>query len=116
MKVLSADCYVAGTEVLELKILKHLRTTGVTYPGSQFITTLEDSFEHEGTNGRHLCLVFKVMGESLSTFRKWLPRKELPSPLVQKFTEQLLQAISCAHSCGVIHTGVIKRAKSFVHL
>lgn len=105
MKVLSAECYGAGSDIFELKILQHLRTRGSSHPGSHHITMLEDSFEHEGPHGTHVCLIFKVMGESMSTFQKSFPNASIPSPLVQHFTTQLLQAIACAHDCDVVHTG-----------
>lgn len=105
MKVLSAECYGAGADTFELEILQRLRSQGSALPGAQHITMLEDSFEHDGPNGRHVCLIFKVMGESMSTFQRSFPRAQIPSPLVQRFARHLLQAIDCAHSCGVIHTG-----------
>ncbi|KAL3420982.1 serine/threonine protein kinase [Phlyctema vagabunda] len=106
MKVLSADCYGADDEIFELEILKHLRGTPQEYPGYQYISTLQDHFEHQGPNGNHVCLVFKVMAESLRTFCSWFDGDQIPSPLVQKFTKQLLQAIDLAHSSGVIHTDI----------
>ncbi len=107
MKILNADCYGAkdGIDIFEVDILKHLKSKRSEHPGSGFITMLENYFEHVGSNGRHPCLAFKIMGESLSSFRRWFPDKQLPSLLVQKFTSQLLKALSCAHSCGVLHTG-----------
>jgi len=71
------------------------------------VSRLEDSFEHQGPNGRHVCLVFKLMGESLKTFKNWFPNDMIPNPLVQRFTIQLLQAIDYAHECGIIHTGTL---------
>lgn len=108
MKILSAEWYGAGSDIFELNILEHLRSKGASHPGAKHITMLKDSFEHEGPNGRHVCLIFKVMGESISTFQRSFPNARIPSPLVQRFAQQLLQAIDCAHSCGVIHTGTLK--------
>lgn len=105
MKVLSAECYGAGHDIFELKILERLRTQGSQHPGSRHITMLEDSFEHEGPNGRHVCLIFKAMGESLSAFREKFEDGIIPSRLVQRIAQQLLQALEYAHSRGVIHTG-----------
>jgi len=45
-------------------------------------------------------------GEDLSTFRGWFKERKIPTPLVQKFTRQLLQALEYAHERGVIHTGI----------
>lgn len=107
MKVLSAECYGAGTDVFELEILRYFQKSNIEHVGYQYISALEDSFQHTGPNGCHVCLVFKVMGESFSTFRSWFAGRQVPSPLIQRFTTQLLHALDYAHSCGVIHTGKI---------
>lgn len=105
MKVLSAECYGGGADVFELDILHHLARTNQDHTGSTYVSHLVHSFEHEGPNGRHMCLVFKVMGETLATFKTWFPTHTIPNPLLQRFTSQLLQALDFAHKCGVIHTG-----------
>jgi serine/threonine protein kinase len=45
-------------------------------------------------------------GEDLSTFRDWFDERKIPTPLVQKFTRQLLQELGYADERGVIHTGI----------
>ena len=45
-------------------------------------------------------------GEDLSIFRDWFDERKIPTPLVQKFMRQLLQALEYAHERGVIHTGI----------
>ncbi|KAH6637562.1 kinase-like domain-containing protein [Boeremia exigua] len=57
MKIISARTSAASTEIT---ILKHLSTSPED-PGSQHILNLLDSFQHEGPNGMHLCLVFELM-------------------------------------------------------
>lgn len=107
MKVLSVECYGTEHDIDALEILKHLQSagSGSVHEGSKYVTTLEDSFEHEVPNGRHVCLIFKLMAESLLTFPEWFDDGGIPAPLVQHFTIQLLKAVDFAHSCGVIHTG-----------
>lgn len=105
MKILSAECYGTDEDIYELEILTHLRAQSAQHEGARYISMLEDSFEHEGPNGRHVCLIFKLMAESLMTFKDWSDDGGIPAPLVHKFTKQLLQAVGFAHSCGVIHTG-----------
>ncbi|TVY51582.1 Serine/threonine-protein kinase SRPK [Lachnellula cervina] len=106
MKVLSAECYGAGTDIFELEILRHLRNADIEHPGYKYISSLEDSFTHEGPNGSHVCLIFKVMGENLSTFRYWFGNGLILSPVAARFATQLLQALDYAHTCGVIHTDI----------
>jgi len=107
MKVLSAECYGAGTDIFELEILQHLRKADIEHPGYKYISSLEDSFTHEGPNGSHVCLIFKVMGENLSTFRYWFGSGQILTPIAARFATQLLHAMDYAHTYGVIHTGMI---------
>lgn len=109
MKVLSAECYGAGTGIFELEIMQRLTSSNPEHDGYQHISTLQDSFRHEGPNGTHACLIMKVMGESLSSFANWFENRLIPAPLVQLYTYQLMQALDYAHSCGVIHTGKFTR-------
>lgn len=105
--MLSAECYGAGNDTFELEILQHLRNADINHAGYKYISKLEDSFIHERPNGSHVCLIFKVMGESLSTFRNWFSNGQILTPVAARFTTQLLQALDYAHTCGVIHTGTI---------
>lgn len=106
MKVFSAECYGTNSNILELEILQYLKEGGSNHPGYQHISILQDSFTHKGPNGDHVCLIFKIMGESLSTFRGWFDERKIPTPLMQRFTKQLLQALEYVHERGVIHTGM----------
>lgn len=105
MKVLSAECYGQEKDIFELEILRKLSKTNQDHAGAQYVSRIVDSFEHQGPNGRHICLLFKAMAESLATFKLWFPTHTLPGPLLQRFSIQLLQALDFAHKCGVIHTG-----------
>lgn len=112
MKVLSAECYGTENDIFELEILQHLQRFKNNYNGHQYISALENSFEHEGPNGKHVCLILNVMAESLSSFPSWFDEEQIPVPLVKRFVSQILQAIEFAHSCGVIHTGKYSRITS----
>ncbi|KAI9929454.1 hypothetical protein MW887_000926 [Aspergillus wentii] len=87
LKVLSAECYGESNDIYEREILQHLRDADPSHLGYGYISTLLDSFEHDGPNGRHVCLVFDVM-------------------VMRRFTFQLLIALDYAHDCGVVHTDI----------
>lgn len=114
MKVLSAECYGTWTDIFELEIMQHLKTKNPEHDGYRHISTLRDSFLHEGPNGTHVCLIMKLMGETLSTFMNWFEKRLMPRPLAQLYTYQLMQALDYAHSCSVIHTG--KSISQFIKL
>ncbi|WEW56931.1 serine/threonine protein kinase [Emydomyces testavorans] len=106
LKVLSAECYGGVKDTYEREILKHLRAADPSHPGYPYISTLVDSFEHHGPNGRHVCLVFPVMGETLRSFGTWFKDDQIPNDIMRRFTFQLLLALDYAHDCGVIHTDI----------
>jgi serine/threonine-protein kinase SRPK3 len=58
----------------EVQMLLHLSTcNGVQRPsaaGQGCVITLLDHFFHHGTNGKHMCMVFEVMGQSLLSLIK----------------------------------------------
>ncbi|KAH6692402.1 kinase-like domain-containing protein [Plectosphaerella plurivora] len=111
MKCLIAEAYnnPAGKKnIFELEILKHLRDAGPGTTGHEFISHLLDDFEHEGPNGKHVCLIFEPMGETLQTFNTWFEanEKRIPRAVMRRFSIQLILAIMYAHHNGIIHTDI----------
>lgn len=102
---MSAECYGGLKDTYEREILERLRDAEPSHPGFAYISTLVDSFEHRGPNGRHVCLVFLVMGETLRSFGTWFEDHMIPNKIMRRFTIQLLLALDYAHDYGVIHTG-----------
>ncbi|KAI4100930.1 MAG: hypothetical protein L6R37_005182 [Teloschistes peruensis] len=76
-------------------------------PGRKHLPKLLDNFDHVGPHGKHICLVFQVMGRSLDVFSaQWKPSR-IPSPIRQRVTAQLLRALDFLHrECGIIHTDI----------
>jgi hypothetical protein len=110
MKCLIAEAYnhpQGEKDIFELEILKHLRDANPGTAGHDCINHLLDDFVHEGPNGKHVCLVFEPMGETLHTFNSWFEEynKLLPGVVMERFAIQLIAAIMYAHRNGVIHTG-----------
>lgn len=105
LKVLSAECYGGSKDIYEREILEHLRDADPSHSGYAYIPTLIDSFEHDGPNGRHVCLVFRVMGETHRSFGTWFEDHMIPNEIMRRFTIQLLLALDYAHDHGVVHTG-----------
>ncbi len=54
----------------KLRILTYLNRQGDSrHPGYKHVTHLLDFFYHDGTNGRHPCLVLDVLGPTVSLWR-----------------------------------------------
>jgi serine/threonine-protein kinase SRPK3 len=107
LKILSAEYYDEQQPLFEIEILKHLREADRSHPGYDSICHLHDDFEHIGPNGKHKCLVFDLIGETLRTFRIWFKHSALPNSIMRKLTGYLLMALDYAHDSGVIHTGLL---------
>ncbi|KAF5007402.1 hypothetical protein FDECE_6288 [Fusarium decemcellulare] len=104
LKVLSAECYGQEKDTFEKEILTHLRDGDRNQLGHAYVCHLTDDFQHRGSNGDHVCLVFELMGETLRSFGAWFAGSMLPNPVMRRFTIQLLLALDFAHCHDVIHT------------
>jgi len=96
--------YDPDCPIFEKEILTHLRD-GDRKLGYNYICHLLDDFEHKGPNGNHVCLVFEIMGETLSSFPVWFEDHRIPTSVMTRFTIQILLALNYAHRHGIIHTG-----------
>lgn len=68
---------------------------------------LLDSFVYFGIHGKHLCLVFELMGPNLlDVIQHYEDRdKRMPLWLVKKITRDVLLGLIYLHDhCGIIHT------------
>ncbi|KAL3459104.1 kinase-like domain-containing protein [Aspergillus heterothallicus] len=107
LKILSAACYDGSqTSIFERKILTHLRNGDRDQLGYNHVCHLLDDFVHKGPNGTHVCLVFKLMGETLRSFGAWFVESRLPTPVMRRFAIQLLLVLDFAHEHDVIHTDI----------
>lgn len=91
----------------ELDILKYMSQKDSSHPGYKHVVHLLDSFVHEGPNGKHLCLVLELMGQSDFNLQQHFSNKQLPLHAGRQIAEQILHALDWLHvSCGIIHTGI----------
>ncbi|EJU00457.1 kinase-like protein [Dacryopinax primogenitus] len=65
---------------------------------------LWDNFEEQGPHGKHQCLVLDVLGLDLTAFRLSAPEKRLPVHIVKLFVVQIVEALVCLDSLGIIHS------------
>lgn len=74
---------------------------------SSFIVQLLSHFVHKGPHGKHICMVFEVLGVNLLEIIKLYEYKGIPIPLVRTITRQVLIGLDYLHRiCGVIHTDI----------
>lgn len=107
IKILAADR--SGT-AHELRNLQSLAERGRGSLCSKYIVHLQDTFLHQGPNGRHRCLVFELLGPSVdAVLRNYSDDGEtLMAETVLKMSRQLLQAIASIHEAGYAHGGMVE--------
>jgi len=72
---------------------------------SQRIATLADSFFHNGPNGRHMCMAFRMLGCNLLSVIKAYNYKGIPIPVVKNMIRDIAQGLDFLHrKCQIIHT------------
>lgn len=73
-------------------------------PGAEFINLPNDHFSHEGPNGTHQCLVFRLLGPRVSP-KLWI-EMENSGPALRKMCLQTAQALAFLHNKGICHGGM----------
>ena len=72
---------------------------------SRHVATLHDSFFHNGPNGRHMCMVFSMLGCNLLSVIKAYNYHGIPMPVVKKMMKGVAKGLDFLHrKCNIIHT------------
>ena len=105
LKVVRSAAHYTDTAIDEIKLLQRINDANHDHPGRKFVVSLLDQFEHKGPNGRHICMVFEVLGENLLGLIKRYRHRGIPVHLVKQITKQVLLGLDYLHrECGIIHT------------
>ncbi|EKG15550.1 hypothetical protein MPH_07216, partial [Macrophomina phaseolina MS6] len=105
----------ASTSDTELAILAHLSQLAREDPKSQHVTTLLETFTHQGPNGIHRCLVFEPMGPTAASLVEELPENQpimygkpvrYPYWMARKILLHTLRGLAFLHQNGVVHGDV----------
>ncbi|KAK9629776.1 hypothetical protein V6Z98_003324 [Aspergillus fumigatus] len=111
VKILKAEASILEGPT-ELSILEAIRANALSYPGAQHVVQILDSFNHEGPNGTHLCLVFPVMGGDAQAHARLLPERRYPLAVSKTLSKQVTQGLQFLHGCDIVHGGNIVFAVS----
>ena len=72
---------------------------------SGYVATLHDSFFHTGPNGRHMCMVFSILGCNLLSVIKAFNYRGIPIPVVKRMIRGCCKGLDFLHrKCQIIHT------------
>lgn len=76
--------------------------------GRSAVRTLINSFEVEGPDGQHRCLVHPPLFESVWDFLHRNPVRRLPAPVLAFILQKTFHALDYLHTeCQIIHTGML---------
>ncbi|CAE7257395.1 Srpk2 [Symbiodinium natans] len=101
MKVCKSKKSVTEQAQDEVMLLERLHENA-----SLHVVKMLDHFWHTGTNGRHKCMTFEVMGENLLALVRYHDYQGLPRDLCRRLSRHTLKGLQHIHACGVIHTDV----------
>ncbi|KAK4495633.1 hypothetical protein PRZ48_012901 [Zasmidium cellare] len=88
----------------ELSVCQHINSVSSQHPGREYVRKLLDSFEIEGPHGKHICLVFEPLGNSLGQLHL-LADGALDTEIIRQAMRPILNALQFLHDeAGVIHT------------
>eukprot|EP00557_Chaetoceros_sp_GSL56_P002123 CAMPEP_0176500102 /NCGR_PEP_ID=MMETSP0200_2-20121128/13332_1 /TAXON_ID=947934 /ORGANISM="Chaetoceros sp., Strain GSL56" /LENGTH=1039 /DNA_ID=CAMNT_0017898667 /DNA_START=419 /DNA_END=3538 /DNA_ORIENTATION=- len=72
---------------------------------SRYVATLHDSFFHTGPNGKHMCMVFSMLGCNLLSVIKAYNYRGIPMPVVKRMVKGVAKGLDFLHrKCNIIHT------------
>jgi serine/threonine-protein kinase SRPK3 len=92
----------------ELPIYTHINSMNSEHDGRLNLRKFLDSFEINGPNGKHICLVHEASGMCLEDFRAYLPDRVFSADLIRETFSDLLRALHfLREEAHVIHTGLL---------
>lgn len=69
------------------------------------VVLILNHFDHNGPNGRHVCMSFEMLGDNLLKVIKKYDYRGIPIPIVKNFARQILVGLDFLHRhCSIIHT------------
>ncbi|KAI1322409.1 serine threonine protein kinase, CMGC group [Xylariaceae sp. FL0255] len=91
----------------ELTMYKRISSSASKHPGRSAVRELLDSFDINGPDGCHRCLVHPPLWESVLTFLHRNPVRRLPIPVLSFVLRRLFLALDFLHTeCHIIHTDI----------
>lgn len=89
----------------EIKLLSQIREGDAD--DTKCCCRIFDSFEHSGPHGRHVCMVFEVLGENLLALIKKYSYQGISVDVVRNLTRKILVGLDYLHRYAPVISGVI---------
>ncbi|KAI9843776.1 MAG: hypothetical protein M1837_006137 [Sclerophora amabilis] len=105
LKIMNCDFADQAAAEYELEMSGRLAKGDPQHHGFRFVRTALDSFETSGSHGKHVCLVYEPMRETLSHFQRRIKDGRFPLLLLKASIRLLLMGLDYLHSeCQMVHT------------
>lgn len=92
----------------ELRMYKRMEGGSKNHPGRNSVRLLFDTFDVDGPEDKHRCLVHPPLWESVWTFLHRNPVRRLPTPVLAVVLRYLFLALDYLHTeCQIVHTGML---------
>lgn len=76
----------------------------------KYFAQLLESFQHQGPNGTHTCLVIELVGPAVSSmlmlYNNFEVQETLRPDTILRASKQLLESIHAMHESGIVHGGM----------
>jgi serine/threonine-protein kinase SRPK3 len=107
LKVVKSAGRYAETARDEIQLLSKVAEANPLHPGRSHIVSFLDSFDHNGPEETHVCIVFEPLGEHLLSLIERNKKKGVPVPLVKTIARQVLLGLEYLHDeCDLVHTDI----------
>ena len=101
------DCVAAERKKVEAMVLSGSKGREIRkdLEHSRYVATLHDSFFHSGPNGKHMCMVFSILGVNLLSVIKAHNYRGIPVSVVKNMVRGVCRGLDFLHrKCRIIHT------------
>lgn len=99
----------------ELETYEHLRKLNSLHSGQAYIREVYDTFEINGPDGCHICLVHPPLHMTISALQRQGPRQRYNEVLLRETLVRLLRTLDFLHTvANVVHTGMLENSIRFI--
>ncbi|KAG5934568.1 hypothetical protein E4U60_003789 [Claviceps pazoutovae] len=107
LKVLNESKTIHESLKNELHVFKRIETSSIAHPGRGAVRSLLDTFEIDGPNGRHRCLVHPALWENLDLTRRRTRAERFSESAMASVLKRLFHALDLLHQeCHIAHTDI----------
>ena len=107
LKVVKSASRYAETARDEIKLLRKVMAANPSHPGRDYVVSFLDSFQHQGPEESHVCIVFEPLGENLLALIERNKAKGVPRSLVKSIARQMLLGLQYLHDeCDLVHMDI----------